>query len=182
MKGKMRRINIFGGAGCGKTTLATWLFSELTIHNLRIHYIDEWVKLLACEGKIPKKWDQTHIWEQQKQKEYSFLMSGKIDIIISDSPLLLVCAYCRIYGHDLVDELATLSHKFDHDFPSLNFFLDRTGIPYRTDGRFQTYEEALADDKKIQDTLDTYIPEQYEIVKTRDRHIILEKILNKVKL
>ena len=171
-----RRICLYAGPCAGKTTLATWLFSELTIADYRIQYIEEYVKLWACENRIPDTWDQPYILMKQLKKEKDFLKSGKVDLIVTDSPCLMVGAYCERNNMPIAPEVINIAKKFDAEYPALHLFLDRAGIPYRTDGRYETYAKALATDEVIESVMKKHL-DSYMKVRTKDRVEVLNIIL-----
>jgi hypothetical protein len=177
---KIRRICINVGPCGGKSALASWLYSELTFADYRIQLVTEYVKQWAYIGRVPKTWDQLYLFSKQVDKEYSFLNSGEVDLIVSDCPLLMVCAYAIKNGCPFVNELLDLSKKFDENYPAMHLFLDRSGIPYRTEGRFQTYEQAVELDNIIENTMKEHLP-SYSKVRTRDRYEILGQILKEIK-
>lgn len=76
-----------------------------------------------------------------------------VDIIITDSPLLLSI----LYNHDerLTDNFTNTVLDVFHSYNNLNFYLERTKN-YNTKGRFQSEEEAKGIDKNIKNVLDTY--------------------------
>lgn len=60
----IRRINLFGGAGCGKSCLASKLFADLKAKNYKIELVQEWIKPWAYDGRFPKSWDQFYVFAQ----------------------------------------------------------------------------------------------------------------------
>ena len=85
---KTKVINLFSGSGTGKSTLAMSLTAELKLRSVHAEYVDEYVKSLAWENRIPEKFDQIHIFGQQAKREG--LLYEKVDYIFTDSPLLMV--------------------------------------------------------------------------------------------
>jgi len=110
-------------------------------------------------------------------KEDSFLSSG-VDLIASDCPLIMICAYVRRNKLPFYDELISLSKKFDEVYPSINLFLNRADIPYKIEGRYETYEQALQMDNLIEEILEENCV--YQKVKTKERHEILSNIISQL--
>jgi hypothetical protein len=175
---KIRRINIFSGPGSGKSVLATWLFAELKIAGVNIQFVDEYVKKWAYEGKQITSFDQIYLFAKQMYKEESYLRAGA-EHIISDSPILMIGGYASRNNDPFKDELISLALKFNKLYPSINIFLDRDGIPYQRDGRYEDYEKAKLTDKFILDVLKENV--DYKVFKTKDRQQILEYIIEEVK-
>src|ERR1019366_3530915 len=80
-------INLFGSPGSGKSTLAADLFSEMKKHDYQVEMVREWVKLWAWEGRSMSYADQVIVFGNQVHEETS--LYGKVDMIITDSPLIL---------------------------------------------------------------------------------------------
>jgi len=175
---RYRRVNILAGPGCGKSTTAAWLWSELKIAGFNIEYVSEYVKKWAFEKKSISSFDQVYLFAKQMYKEDSYLKSGA-DFIISDSPILQVGGYATRNNDPFKDELISIAKKFNETYPSINIFLDRSGIDYQREGRYEDYNAAVETDKFILDTLREHDPD-YEIFRTVDRKIILEHIITKL--
>jgi hypothetical protein len=141
----IRRINLFGGPGSGKSTLAHWLFSELKVSGESVEFVSEWVKEWAIEGRPVTKWDQLKILSQQLEAELRALKNG-YDIIISESPLMLTAFYSEVYEFPCVDALLDIARNFEEEYPSFNVFLDREGIGYERNGRYESEDMAIKRD------------------------------------
>jgi nicotinamide riboside kinase len=136
----IRRINFFGGPGCGKSTLAAKVFAELSSRNYKVAHVTEWIKKWAILGIKPESHDQLFVFANQLHEEDTLLR--KADFIVTDSPVLLNACYSSFYGYQGVDHLVALSKIFDEQFPALNIYIDRT-VAYEQFGRYQDYEQAL---------------------------------------
>ena len=90
------RINILGGSGLGKSTLAAWLYSEIKRNHYSIELVSEYVKTRAVQKTEIKLLDQNYIFAKQQQYEYRFLSYG-IKNCVSDSPTLLPTLYTEKY-------------------------------------------------------------------------------------
>lgn len=148
------RINLFGGPGSGKSTTAAWIFSKLKKKNYSCELISEYVKSWAIAKRQVVGFDQVYLFGKQMQAEYKFLSNG-VKHIITDSPVLLSACYTRTYFDDLgiADHLEAIEGEYENRWPSLNIFLNRTGKAYRTEGRYQTEDDAVTMDIIIKDTL-----------------------------
>jgi len=56
-----RRICLYGGAGVGKTTVATYIFSELKVKDYKIEYVPEPVKFWTYINKSPAGFDPIYL-------------------------------------------------------------------------------------------------------------------------
>lgn len=155
----IRRINIFCGPGGGKTNIAQRVASELNSrflrsdnHTKRAELIQEFCKIFAYEGRVPTGFDQLTIFAEQLRREELFLRNG-VDLVVTDSPLLLQLAYAPI---DLRSNIAGLIHQFEKTYPSINFFIERGDRPYNPKGRYQSLSEAQNKDLEIKQLLVDY--------------------------
>lgn len=175
-----RRVCIFGGPGSGKSVLCTWIFAELKIAGYNIQYVDEYVKKWAYEGKPIGSFDQVYLFAKQMYKEDSYLRNGS-ELIISDSPILMIGAYATRNSDPFTEEIISLASKFNDIYPSVNIFLDRDGIPYKREGRYENIDQAVFTDNIIRNTLEKHLPD-FQTFKTKDRHQILDYIKDRIPL
>ena len=147
-----RRINLFGGPGGGKSTLAARIFTFLKLHRADIELVQERFKRYVYDGRTVRPWDYVHTFGKQFDAEFHILQAG-VQRIVTDSPLLLQCVYARHQGCPVHRELTTISHRFDEDFPALNIFVRRK-FSFQEAGRFGDEEQAIEMDKLVEETLD----------------------------
>ncbi len=142
------RICLFGGAGTGKSTLAAKIFAKMKSNEYSCELVQEFIKPWAYQKRFPKSFDQLFIFASQLHAEDTFV--HHVDHVVTDSPLLLQCAYAQHYNFFGADELVSLALKFEEKYPSLNFLLERGENTYKeNEGRFQNIEEAKIIDEKI---------------------------------
>jgi hypothetical protein len=166
------RISLFGGPGLGKSTLAAKIFSELKIKGHDIELVSEYIKNWAYDGRKPKGFDQLYVFAKQIHAEDVLIQSG-VKHLVTDSPIMMQVAYAMKYNFSSWAELLTIAQTFETINPSINIFLDRTGIPYEQKGRYENYKEALTMDDKILDLLkDNHM--NYHLVNSKD----FDKMLN----
>lgn len=147
-----RRINLFGGPGVGKSTLAAQIFARLKKEGVDIELIQEYVKQYVYEGRALNPWGCVHTFGKQFHAEHLVLHSG-VQRIVTDSPMLLQCVYARHQGCPVHRELTAISNRFDEDFPPLNIFVRRQ-FDYEEAGRYEEKEQAIEMDKLIEETLE----------------------------
>lgn len=150
---KIRRICLFSGPGAGKSTLAALVFGQLKLLGYSVELISEYIKQWAYEKRKLDGFDQLYIYAKQLRLEERVLREN-VDLIISDSPLLLQCYYSSKYNFKAYSQLFELSQLFDKEYPPLNLFLKRHEGVYETNGRFQNLQEAKNVDKELKDYLD----------------------------
>lgn len=158
---KIRRVSFFSGPGTGKTTTSSDVFARLKnriIHNnldIQIELVQEYIKSWAWEGRKPKGYDQFYVCAKQLRREEIPLRNG-VDLVVTDSPLLLQCAYARKYNCPYWQNLVAITEHFEKEYPSLNIFLDRGDRPYVAKGRYESHEQAKEMDNYILGVLNLY--------------------------
>ena len=88
-------INILGGPGVGKTTLAAELFTRLKIMGYEVENVSEFAKELVWEERSQAFNDRLYMHAEQNHR--LLMMQGKLDFIITDSPLILTSVYNSFY-------------------------------------------------------------------------------------
>lgn len=153
-------VNLFGGPGTGKSTNATYIFSELKRKGVVCEYVSEYAKDVTWEETQVLLNNQIHVFSEQFRRQWRLL--GKVDVIVTDSPLFLGLVYFNHYNR----ESGVFSPQFTlaiqdmilygfTEFNNINYFLQRTK-PYVRVGRNQTEEEARRIDEEVREQLDTY--------------------------
>ena len=139
-------VNLFGGAGIGKSTLMARIFSELKVQGYDCEMVTEFAKDLVWEKRTETFKDELYIFAKQNHR--LFRVNGKVNIIVTDRPLLLTSAY-----NQDDKELCDLCLKTFKQYNNLNFLLKRQ-TTYQENGRNQSEEDAERIDKITQDVLE----------------------------
>lgn len=137
----IRRINLFGGVCSGKSTVASYVFSELKKLDYNIELVNEYVKFWTYVDKKVKGYDQYYINAKQVYKEDNILRS--MDLIITDSPLYLYYIYSKyLNASTAIQESAfNIAKEFDEKYPAINVIVENNN-KYNPKGRFQNKKEA----------------------------------------
>jgi hypothetical protein len=142
-------ISLYGGPGCGKSTLAAELFAEYKKRGRSVELVHEWVKGWAWRGTPPKDHvDALYILAKQARAEAT--VYGKVETIITDSPLGLCPVYEQLYNpaSSLIETTFRLLEQENRlrGLEGINIFVTRCH-KYVNEGRFE--EESTA--KKVDD-------------------------------
>ena len=177
----LRRINLLGGPGAGKSTMAAWLFAHLKLAGYKCELVTELVKSYAWEGRTINGFDQYNIFGKQMKRE-EIPLKGGADFIITDSPIVLSAFYGAKYDVKGWEVFLMASEEFERIYPSMNILLQRDSEKvYEPLGRFQTAEEALAIDGEIEGMLKSYnMP--YALHPSKLREELLARLINRFRI
>lgn len=176
----IRRICFYGGPGCGKSTIAARVFADLKMKHYNVEQVTEYIKTWAHEGKFPKSFDQLYVFGKQMHREDVVLQH--VDLIVTDSPLLMNSVYAETYGFPGWPELVSLGKKFEEKYPSINFFLPRRFDYKNEEGRYQDLEQAKEIDNAILTRMKHQLPQggcYYNVWESGDVvRVIVESLTN----
>lgn len=135
-------INLFGGPGSGKSTTAAAIFAALKNRGVRAELVREYVKGWAWEGKAVGRYDQPYICAKQMKEEAR--LYGKVDVIVTDSPLWLQAYYAEKYAQHLrvTDMIRSFTESASLEgVRQVNYLVIRTK-EYDAHGRYETEAQA----------------------------------------
>ena len=161
-KNKTLVVNLFAGPGAGKSTGATYIFSKLKMNNVNAEYVGEFAKDLVWENNVKSLECQFYVTGNQIYR--IFRCCGEVDVVITDSPILLGVIY-NDYGIDSSFNKAVIDEF--QSYKNLNYFVVRDK-PYNPAGRVQTEQEAGNIDVTIQNYLKSLDPNYSTISGTVD--------------
>jgi hypothetical protein len=133
-------VNLFGAPGAGKSTCRAHTFALLKRAGLNIEETTEFAKDLTWEKRTMALSCQPYVFGKQlRNMERLF---GQVDVIITDSPLLLSRYYGEKYCGDRYHEsfYKFVTEQFKK-MGGLNYYINRVR-QYNPKGRNQTEEES----------------------------------------
>ena len=146
-------VNLFGGPGSGKSTTAAGVFNKLKLAGVNCEIVTEFAKHVTWKKDLNTLKNQIYVFA--KQHDRMFHLKEQVDVIITDSPIIMGLIYTdwstvsESFEKLVVDEFARPDAK------NLNLFINRVK-PYNHIGRNETSEEAISKDKDIINLLDKY--------------------------
>ena len=145
-------VNFIGGPGSGKSCITAGVFHDLKFKDIDCEISREAAKEYTWEKRQYTLGNQIHVFGEQHHRVWMLL--GQVEVILTDSPLLLTPIYdARKNG--------TLKKLVLEEFNSMwNYvvYLKRAKT-YNPNGRNQNEDEAKAIDVRISDfLLDNEIP------------------------
>jgi hypothetical protein len=154
---KTKVISFYSGPGGGKSTLAARTFSELKDLGYNCELITEYAKDVTWEQSFAKLENQIYVFGKQHHRMWR--LNGKVDFMITDSPLLLSI----IYG-ETSDTFKSLVIEEYQKYDNVEIFLNRVK-PYNTKGRSQSEDEAKVIDRKLYELVNSMHPDRgFDIV------------------
>lgn len=145
----MKVINIWGGPGAGKSTTAAAVFYEMKKRRIEVELVTEYAKDMTWEGRHNILQDQLYIIAKQNRRITR--LAGKVDWVITDSPLPLGLIY---QPPDYYANFEPFLMEVWNSYENHNVLLGRD-FEYQPNGRNQTAEEAIGVDNTIVDFLNS---------------------------
>jgi len=148
-------VNLFAGPGSGKSTFTGGIFWELKWAGIDCEMALEYAKDLVWEGSHEKlARSQGYVYSKQHQRLNRVM--GKVEVIITDSPILLSTVYDELYNPSGFDPLFRDYVIQNHNrMRTINFFIERHK-EYNPNGRLQTREGAVDIDNRVKGFLTNY--------------------------
>lgn len=180
-------INAYAGAGAGKTTSCMDICAGLKKAGYSAEYIQEYAKELVYDGSNLLDGTAEHQYEilkEQLKRQDRFM--GKVDFIVTDSPILLNGMYNKELTPEYSDMLKQLHDQYETaGAKNFNFFVTRDMNPdhFEKEGRIHTFEESKKIDQDVKDMLkenvgyfgsyghDTVSKVITNAIRTREKHI-----------
>lgn len=149
-------VNLFGGPCSCKTTFCAAIFAELKKRDINCEMALEFAKEIVYEGNLNRLKNQLYLFSEQHERITRLV--GKVDVIVTDSPLISHVIYDLNNDH-MLQEVIIREQKIFND---LGYFLIR-GETYSMNGRYHTFEQAKEIDIKIKNLLNLHKIKHQEI-------------------
>lgn len=145
-------INFFAEPSGGKSTTAASLFVLMKRANYKVELISERAKELVYEDRTHQLTDQLSLLAEQNKRVARLI--GKVDWVITDSPLLLTKVYAPA---NYFNGFGRLVYGVYGSYDNIHVTVNRTVRPYQPYGRTQTEEQAAELKVKINKELQNYL-------------------------
>lgn len=143
-------VNLYGAPGAGKSTGAAYVFAMLKSKGINAELVTEFAKDKTWENSIEVLKNQAYVFGEQ----YARIMRlvGKVDVIVTDSPILLSLVYNSTEPKESFNNYVL---SLDRQLNNINYYLVRTK-KYLQVGRNQSEDEASSIGSDIIKMLNTY--------------------------
>lgn len=149
-------INAFAGPGAGKTTSCLEVAEKLKKQGFVTEYVQEYAKELVYDNNLimlDGHYEHQFAILNEQMKRINRLY-GKVDFIVTDSPILLNNTYLNedknteVYSaySDSVNKLYGLYNNF-------NYFVERDTSVFEKEGRIHNFEQSIAIDNELKNML-----------------------------
>lgn len=167
-------VNFYGGPGSGKSTLAAGVFYELKQKGINCELAREYAKDIVWRGTEVILEDQIYVFAKQRRRIKD--LEHKVDIIVTDSPILMSLIYGEKESHWFKELVKHENQKHNN----LNMFVQRDpDRPYNPSGRYQTEEQAMLLDLQMANMLSEN-DQPYKKVIANDPSLVLWFIKEKM--
>lgn len=170
-------VNLIAPPSSGKSTIAAGVFAKLKWMGADCELVSEFAKELVWEERHETFKDELYIFAKQNHR--LFRVNGKVDVVVTDRPIILSAFYNHKYGDDSAVFEDMVLHTHDK-YNNLNFFIERAK-PYNPNGRNQTEEESDQFGVEMKEMLDSFGIEYYMLKGTPDAvDVIADEIWERV--
>jgi RecA/RadA recombinase len=138
-------ISFFGGPGAGKSSAAAALYAAIKAEGCSVELVREYVKEWLWDERLLGTYEQIYFAAKQLRRESMFL--GKVDYIVTDSPIWLNSFYAKIHGTEHIQRAceaictAYYNQAKEDGHKYINLWQPPVG-DYEQAGRGETEEEA----------------------------------------
>lgn len=169
-------INFIGGPGAGKSSLCAATFAELKWMGYNCEMALEYAKDKVWEDSLKILENQIYIFGKQQHRINRLV--GQVDIILTDSPLIL----SLMYGEKTIDYLpsfGTLVLETFNSYDNYNILVERVK-KYNPKGRVQTEQKAKQLDTDIKEILQKWNIQYSSFVGSRETVVPLAELVSEV--
>lgn len=135
-------VNLIGGPGSGKSTIAAGLFYFLKMAGVKAEFAPEYAKDMVYDKAFKTLDDQFYIFGRQFHKIWRLIEDN--DVIVTDSPIILSILYNKTESIKFNEFVVEQYKRFD----TITCFIDRETV-YQESGRMQTEEESKQLDAEL---------------------------------
>lgn len=167
-------VNLYGSPGTGKSTGAAYIYSKLKLEEINCELVTEFAKDMVWDENKKAIYNQAYVLGNQYYRISR--LENEVDVVITDSPLLLSIIYNK--DKRLGKEFTNLVKSVSLSYENRVDILFKRVKQYRTVGRLHNEEQSDKLYNEIKDLLDTVNPD-YEVVEATQEGY--EKVIEMIK-
>jgi hypothetical protein len=173
---KTKVINLYGGPGTGKSTVAAGAFHDFKTNKIRCELVREFVKDWAYDGKKIERRHQIKLFAEQADREGC--VYGKVEWVVTDSPLIL----CEIYEKRYFGEATMTAGLYERWLELNKDVIEPIHIKivrtkeYDAVGRYETEEQAKEMDALITERVEELCLKTNQILHIVNYETAIEEI------
>lgn len=164
-------VNLYAGPGSGKSTTCAGVFSKLKLAGVNCEMALEYAKDKVWESSFKVLNNQIYVFGKQLHRLWR--LKDQVDVIITDSPLLMSILYDSSKNENFKNLILDQYNSFNN----LNYFIKRNDN-YNPKGRMQTVEEAKELDNEMYDILNSLNIDYISLGKDEAIDCITADVLN----
>lgn len=128
-------VNLFGSPGAGKSTGAAYVFSKLKMEGVNVELVTEFAKDVVWDEAGCPLQNQAYVFGNQSYRINR--LKGKVDVVVTDSPVLLSC----LYGQNESEAFKQAVFEKFNEHTNINFLIKRAKA-FNPIGRVHTEAES----------------------------------------
>lgn len=182
-KSELTVINLFGPPGIGKSSLKSGLFWHMKSRHESVEEIQEYAKYLTITDRT---WQlrEEQLYLFAKQHHSMFVLRGKYEYCITDSPLLLTAYYAP---KDVTPPaFYDCVKQYDDTFNNINFFVNRDlsnlEEHFEEQGRWHKREDSIRIENEQREFLDKWGVSYVDISLNENAPAVIYEHLKALKL
>lgn len=141
--------NFLGGPGCGKSTLAAYVFAKLKWQGVHTELVTEFAKDLVWDDTPNMLKNQIYMFGEMYRRIDR--LQDKVDLVLCDGPLFMSIIYGEQFGKEFVDFVNSEFNRYHN----INIFVNRTEH-FDERGRVHDLQQSMDIDIRIMEYLNRY--------------------------
>ncbi len=145
-------VNLYGAPSAGKSTIRADVFRRLKMAGVNCEEITEAAKRYTWQKRHMSLACQPYLFG--KQLHETEVLKGQVDVVITDSPLILCCLYGRMNGGRYPESFYQSIVDISNGMKTMDYYLNRVN-PYNPVGRGQDEAQSNKVGEDLIDLLDS---------------------------
>jgi nicotinamide riboside kinase len=136
-------VNLYGGPGCGKSTMAAEIFTQLKKQNIETELVSEFAKDLIVQFGNDALSHQFYVTGNQAYRIWA--AAQRMEVVVVDSPILLG----PVYDQRNSIPFKELCLEYHNEFTNINLWLPRRHNHHLMNSRVHSLTQSISLDNRI---------------------------------